>query len=244
MSTNTRVYRSRLAVIAALRRNGGRIRSEGGYATALLAREAGREGDQRAFVGLLNDMEREGWIVRDTKAKRTFEIIEGDVPEYVEQKLIDAGFDQRDRMTEVFEEATAPEPAEDPADGVQSEPEATPDADAVASAILRQVVELLTAGKPDDRLQAERDEFSSRLAATVEENQRLRKQLREAHDAKQSVEDVALARLREVEGLRQRLAAAEANLKAAQRNARIDVDAEVRRGIETFMREAPRPGNA
>jgi regulator of replication initiation timing len=107
---------------------------------------------------------------------------------------------------------------------------------AVATALLARVVEVLSKGVEGPQvaqLQAALDAAAERLGTQVDYAGKLRRDLRAAGD-----EVVALRQERD--GLRERLRAAEHNLKVAtsQDSQRI-IDAEVRRQLDRMMRQAP-----
>jgi hypothetical protein len=108
-------------------------------------------------------------------------------------------------------------------------------ASAVATALLAQVVQVLTKGPQGqlDQLQAALDDVQHRLGTSTSFVDRLRRQNREQAD-----EIIALRRERD--GLRQRTRAAESNLSAAlSSDAQAVIDAEVRRQLDRLMRAKP-----
>lgn len=110
-------------------------------------------------------------------------------------------------------------------------------AHSVATAMLTQVVEIISAGTSDSpllpALRAEITELEDRLGHQVGYADKLRRQLRDAGD-----EIVALKHERD--GLRQRLRSAEHNLKVAtSADAQRIIDVEVRRQLDRMMRQAP-----
>jgi hypothetical protein len=129
----------------------------------------------------------------------------------------------------------------DSADSAPVEPELAPIevelANAVATALLAQVVEIISTGGNAHselrRLQLDVEGLRERLGTQVAYVDRLRRDLRDAGDE--------IAALKgERDGLRQRLRSTEYNLKAATSgDARRIIDAEVRRQVDRVMREVP-----
>lgn len=108
---------------------------------------------------------------------------------------------------------------------------------AVATALLAQVVEIISTGNGSPaalkRLQVDYEAIVSRLGEQTTYGDRLRRQLREAGD---EIHALKLER----DGLRVRLRVAEHNLRvAAGADANRIIDAEVRRQVDRFMRETP-----
>lgn len=108
----------------------------------------------------------------------------------------------------------------------------------IAMSLLTEVITLIQSGNVDDQrliiLRKELDQTQNRLAQRLEENDRMRQQLRAAGD------EIAALKV-ERDGLRQRNRLLEHNLNEASKNAGREVSAEVNRRIEQFMRERPNP---
>jgi regulator of replication initiation timing len=135
---------------------------------------------------------------------------------------------------------TATDPA--PVVEVDEEPMELQVASAVATALLTQVIEIISAGPmvtvTNDspqvaELQADIRQAHARLAQRLEENDKLRRELR-------AVRDEHAATIFERDGLRQRLKATEYNLERALKgdNQRIIMD-EVHREVDRMMRAKP-----
>jgi regulator of replication initiation timing len=114
----------------------------------------------------------------------------------------------------------------------------------VAMSLLTTVVEIISAGTPEQaneanrQLRSELETVSGRLAQRLEENERLRRQLREVGDELQSMRY-------ERDGLRQRLRNTESNLTAALKGDQQRlINNEVQKRIDQFMRAAPKGANA
>lgn len=108
---------------------------------------------------------------------------------------------------------------------------------AVATALLTQVVEIISTGKsaaPElGRLRLDVEALEERLGVQVGYVDKLRRDLREAGD------EIAALKV-ERDGLRQRLRAAEHNLRVATgADAARIIDAEVQRQVDRIMRERP-----
>lgn len=110
----------------------------------------------------------------------------------------------------------------------------------VAMSLLTTVVEIISAGSSDAvdervrQLTADMADISSKLGQRLEDNDRLRRQLRTAGD-----EIVALRHERD--GLRSRLRATEANLTAALKgDAVIAINGEIQRRVDAIMRSTPK----
>lgn len=109
-------------------------------------------------------------------------------------------------------------------------------ASAVATALLAQVVEVLskgTGGPQEAQLRRDLDSMAERLGTQVDYVGKLRRDLRASGDE-------VLALRQERDGLRERLRQTEANLKAAtSQDAQRIIDAEVQRQLDRMMREKP-----
>lgn len=110
----------------------------------------------------------------------------------------------------------------------------------VAMSLLTTVVEIIAAGSTaavDERvkrLQGDMADISQKLGSRLEENDRLRRQLRSAGD-----EITALRHERD--GLRSRLRATEANLTAALKGDAVQaINGEIQRRVESIMRVSPK----
>jgi regulator of replication initiation timing len=112
----------------------------------------------------------------------------------------------------------------------------------VAMELLTRVVEIISAGSASGmtdaklrQLQTEYETVTNRLGQRLEENDRMRKQLR------QTGEELAAVKL-ERDGLRQRLRQTEANLNSALKGESAHaVTTEVMKRVDRIMRETPRP---
>jgi len=191
----------------------------GGRATANLYDAAVPRGytrGRRSLIQLLNSPAMAPAIARDVYAKTTRRIALTTVPRRWADKLQAAHPSTNGPEPEPVEAAPiVPEPDADDYTG-----EAIHDDDAlrleiaqsVATALLGQVVDIISTGKPDTTrvVTLERDlaEASTRLANAVEESERQRRKVREVGDELAAVKH-------ERDGLRQRVKAAEANLDRA-----------------------------
>lgn len=244
---------TRRAVVHALADAGGSMSDPSGRVTAPLFEAAGLAMTSGGRSDMLKCLDNDGWILRDTRAKRTYEIVLCDDHPQVAAILAHRQTEAHGSLVEAMrergavheEEPERPEVVErfaaDQAAGIEALTAPTPDADAVADAILRRVARLLDldpdAGNYVDaeahaRALEDREEIVARLGVTVEENQRLRTRLRD-------VQDELIAVRAERDGLRQQKRQLQENLKAAVRENGGVVDHEVRRRIEAFMRETP-----
>lgn len=112
----------------------------------------------------------------------------------------------------------------------------------VAMELLTRVIEIVAAGDSggmrDTRirqLQTDMESVTGRLAQRLEENDRMRKQLRETGEELQAVKS-------ERDSLRQRLRQTEANLNAALKGESAHaVTTEVMKRVDRIMRETPKP---
>jgi regulator of replication initiation timing len=201
------------------------------------------------------------FVERDTNGKRTYEVRLIAVAErwlpYLSR--IESAAPTRDADPTGTDDAASPaasvpEPAADAIPGgdvsanghsSDSAVAAVPDrqpvevelTNAVATALLTQVVEIISTGKsaaPElGRLRLDVEALEERLGVQVEYVSSLRKSIREAGD------EIAALKV-ERDGLRQRLRAAEHNLKVATgADAQRIIDAEVRRQLDHMMRRPP-----
>lgn len=130
-----------------------------------------------------------------------------------------------------------PAPDEAPAD--YAPPVELEIASSVAMALLTQVVEIISAGSPADTdrrvkaLKADFDNVAEKLAKRLEENERMRRSIRELGD------EVVAVRA-ERDGLRTRLRLAEANLeRATNADAQRFINEQVQKELAKVMRAAP-----
>lgn len=231
---------TRRALVRALADAGGLVRDKSGRATSILFDRAGMGHlSSKGRIHQIAGLEADGWVLRDSRAKRTYEIVLVDDQPQVQKILRHfASLDEPEPEPEPMPEL--PKIPVGPPDWEEVAPEpAAPTADEVATAILRKVStlldvdvdELVSKDRMEEAIDA-RNEFSARLGVTVEENQRLRTRLRDVQDELAAVKA-------ERDKLRKDKLQVEANLKAALRGTGGEVDAEVRRRIEAFMRQTP-----
>jgi regulator of replication initiation timing len=109
----------------------------------------------------------------------------------------------------------------------------------VAMSLLTTVVEIISAGTGaavDEKvraLQSDLNDIAGKLSARLEDNDRMRRQLRQAGDEIQALRY-------ERDGLRSRLRATEANLTAALKGDAVQaINGEIQRRVESIMRVAP-----
>jgi hypothetical protein len=109
----------------------------------------------------------------------------------------------------------------------------------VAMSLLTTVVEIISAGtgaQVDEKvraLQSDLNDVMGKLSARLEDNDRMRRQLRQAGDEIQALRY-------ERDGLRSRLRATEANLTAALKGDAVQaINGEIQRRVESIMRVAP-----
>lgn len=243
---------ARARIALALLDAGGEISDPKGRVTAKIAEMAG-SASANACASLLARMEDEGEVVRDTKqaAKRTYSVAVVELLPATQRRV-----DELRRKRVIEQAAAEPEPEPEPEPEVAPEPEPAPvaasaevaalEADEVALAILRQIgglLELRDAQVAESQnselmlqrieyLTAERDEARERLAATLEENQRLRQRNRDAGDELRAKTTQIQGLIREREDLR-------GNLQRIMRDQTSVVGGEVRKQIERFMQERP-----
>jgi regulator of replication initiation timing len=112
----------------------------------------------------------------------------------------------------------------------------------VAMSLLTTVVEIISAGtgaQVDEKvrsLQGDLNDALSKLSARLEDNDRMRRQLRQAGDEIQALRY-------ERDGLRSRLRATEANLTAALKGDAVQaINGEIMRRVDSIMRVAPTTG--
>lgn len=234
--TETRVTNARVAVIEALQRVGGELRSDDGQATHELHRALGERVTAKALVQHLKRMEDAGLIEREVRGKRTYAIsvIGGGF-------LRDGGPVTVQKDTDNGGKVSVPErrlPAR-PASGdtaIESPIRGPVDYTVLASALLDRVGEILAAGSPQDMEQVvqELELARQRLYATTEANQR--------QVAKMLALGEELAAVKEErDGLRTRLRAAEHNIQAMLKTGQVNGPGErAFKALERFMQEKPR----
>lgn len=235
-------------ILRALWNHGAYEDRQSGRATGMLAADAGLAGAQ--VTPVLASPAMEPCLERELNGRRTYWIRLVALPEkwlqFVEPPAV------------ADEEPAAPEPADIEAGSVDSEELEAPGSDqldaepgeagsdpapalevshAVALSLLTQVVEIITAGRGDahelSRMRLDVVDLSERLGGQVSESDKLRRQLRETGDE-------LLALRQERDGLRQRLRIAEHNLTVATSgDVQRVIDTEVRKRLDTMMRQAP-----
>lgn len=248
--------RSRLAVLKALYRHGV-IVDRSGFAMGHLA-ERVREFDALSFNvnAVLTAPTMQHCVERVTKGRRTMRIALVALPatwlRHVEGALHSEGppeptVEMTDAVEAVGDAVHPPAPQlEKPMiDVYQPEPaeSRTPIelevAGAVATALMAQVVEIIAhngsnvLAVKNRQLHEENISLGKRLGEQVSYVDRLRREVREAQDQ-------LAATISERDGLRQRLASAEHNLKVAtSADAQRLIDAEVHRQVDKLMRQRP-----
>jgi hypothetical protein len=247
---------SRRAVLGCLWNHGKYEDRKSGKATRLLIDDASKEGYGGQSPSALNALFKSdamiGAVERDINGKRTYRVQLTAVCETWLSKLQANGYKMnvdahKTTLAEpVVEEVEQVEEVEDEApaevlDVYQPEPDVLElqVSHAVARSLLTQVVEIINAGVEitrDDRVnELERDLSMAhqRLASRLEENDKLRRKVRQ-------LEDELAAAHTERDGLRGRLRAAEYNLEKAMSsdNQRI-IMAEVHREMDKIMRAKP-----
>lgn len=268
MAERKPVYRVRAEVVAALMRHGGTIKHAGGRATSRLVEEMAAYGwhaNIKTFGHLLSDMEEDGQILRDTKAKRTYEIALGDVPDNVMRRVKDLGLVT---STPEPEPEPAPEPEPEPESVIETEAAPAPalegeqaptppetvappvDVDQLAAALLRQVARTLdsqtiTPEEVND-LRRAAEHFEAETVQAVQARDEMSRRLAETLEENQrfrrklsEATDLANARRTQIERLVREKNELDANLKAAIKASGSVVDAEVRKRLERVMRAAP-----
>ena len=209
--------RPRIAVTQALEKHGP-ITDDQGRATAKLAALTGHN---TGLTNLLTDMEKEGLIIRHIKGKRCYEIIVGELPEdwphYQPEYL---GIEELAHVESSV-----------PIGSPYVEPE--PDVMQLADAVLKRVAEILAM---PEKYQSDQE----RLASVLEDNDRLRNQVKALEIRVQEASDTVTAKQLEANGLRQRVRELEANLEAATQKSNRVVDYEVQKQLAKIMQEKPR----
>jgi regulator of replication initiation timing len=215
----------------------GPVEHPSGIATSVLADQLASVDSSRQLPAVLSSPVMAQCVARTTRGKRTFRIELVAIPrEWWKHLRLDtapapAPIDLTDDTDTDIEPPTltlAPPP----------DPALDPDiASAVAIALLAQVAEIITTGNGGtgalDALRATVTDVETRLGQQVAYTDKLRRQLRDAHDT-----NAALTVERD--GLRSRLRAAERNLTAATSadTARI-IDTEVARKLAAIMEAKP-----
>lgn len=216
------VSRQRLAVIGALRSVGGNVEDKSGRATAVLKTKMPGAPNDKALSALLANMDRDGVIERDIRGKRTFGIT-----------LVGyAGYEESEGSLGKVE-PVAPIPQIEPVVVPVPTPQAPtplPNYDRLAHALLIEVGSILANGKATGK-----DELLIRVHSLTQANLRLSRRVEIA-------EDLVVAKDRELEGLRKRLAQAEINIAKMLKQAGVNglpMDGKSQRAIERFMQERP-----
>lgn len=249
---------SRIAILTALWEH-GQFTDKSGRASRPVIEAAQRHGykptEAGAYLSVINAPVFAPCIRREMNGKRTFKVQLVALPESwlaqmpkINGTKVHPAVPERDATEEgtgagsVQGEALLPPPPTDPVPATEPVEEPALEiqvANAVATALLTQVIEILSA-KPADvvgpqmlELQKDLAVAQSRLAQRLEENEKLRRVLRQTQD------ELAAAHY-ERDGLRQRLRAAEHNLEQAMKGDRNQVVmAEVHREIDKMMRAKP-----
>lgn len=213
----TQTYYAEL-LIAALEEAGGRIENPSGFAQSTLVRAAGLTTGQSSAV-IAHLVERDV-MRRERRGKRVYWIAL--VPE--EHRRPPEG------------EPPRPDPVVAPTPPAEAKPVVVsadnPTANEIAAALLARVLEVI-----DRKEQTAID--SDRLAATLEENGRLRVQLRSAEANAERDRKQIEALGNERNGLRRRVQTLESNLTAATKDVKHVVDEQVQQRLAAFMQERP-----
>jgi hypothetical protein len=250
----------RCEVLAALMRLGGSTCDKSGRATRNVWAEIGSP--DRSMLGLtalLRSMENDGQIIRDAKAKRTYEIALGDVAEHTLKRIHDLGLATTppeiidlDALTATETAPFVPVEATSDHNGNGSVPHdgselghvaaLSLDVNPLADAILRRVGEILAGDNPQviaeelhlqvELAQEETKQAQERLAVILEENQVLRRKAEEAGTE-------ARMQHKRADGLAVRVAQVETNLAAVLRPGARVLDDTARRELTRLMQAAP-----
>lgn len=214
------LLRSRRILVRTLYNSDGVVTNDSGRATAHLMNMAGLLGDstQSAVASVLKAMEKDGWIEREVRGKRTFAISLNPEAKDV-SRLID------------YFESEKPEEEE----VVEVTPEANDtsivDAANVADELLLRVVEILNNPTSEDlhhRL-GEQTEYANTMRA------RCTKMEKEIQEMKTSLE----AKDARIAALNREKTQLESNLRAALKQEKSVVGSGIR-ALERFMQEIPR----
>lgn len=235
----------RAPVVGALWRH-GRYEHRTGFATAKLAADAGLE--LRQCGAVLKAPVMDFCIDASRRGKRTYHLQLIALPERWIERVIDSEPALRVVPHETIEAThtelvplTHTPLTPSPLSVIDIDQPALEVAQAVATALLAQVVDIISHGHASgaevEQLRVELAALSARLGDQVGDSQKLRRQLREASDELVAVKE-------ERDGLRRRAMIAEQNLKTATSgDVNRMIDAEVRKRLDKLMREVPRPGH-
>jgi hypothetical protein len=172
------------------------------------------------------------------------ETIDEPVPELVDEMPVDQGDQEAAEL--VAAQILPPEPVDRTTDDFDDSPLTAPTlelevASQVAMALLTQVVEIISTGSPEAtdmrirKLEADYADVSHKLSLRLNENDVLRRQIREVQDTNQAIRH-------ERDGLRGRVRSLEANLQAALKgDAAAAVNGLVQKKIDEIMRAQPTP---
>lgn len=212
----------------------GRFEDRSGFAAAKLA-EAARifePGFDSGSSSILSAPSLAACVERQTKARKTYSVQLVAMPSrWIEQLGLTTPEPEPEPVEELATVIEMPAPIEEP----PTVP--TEMANAVATALLARVVEVLATGSASGpqlaKALADLETASQRLYSQTEYAERLRRQRDEAGDM------IAALKV-EVDGLRRRLRETEHNLSVATgADAQRIIDAEVRKQLDKLMRQAP-----
>jgi hypothetical protein len=209
-------------IIEALERLGGTVERSNGTCTSALVEATGLAPLQ--VTTSLKRLGTAGKVERLIKGKRTYAVVlVGYVPPepVVEPEPVE---------TAAHNGAGAPQ-TDDVDVSAEERPGETPSVnyDELAHRLLARVMKIV----------ANPDEVKVRLAETLEENQRWRRKNAELEAERDQAQANYRRVARERDGLRERVRVLEDNMNAAVKGGTRIVDAEVRKRIDHFMREAP-----
>lgn len=264
-------FRSKLGLVRALWHHGTFRSANGRATIAFhsIAEQYGYLGSAVAISGAVNDPLNVPAFSRQTKGKRTYAISLVALPETWYKRMLE--IDELDPDPEPDEPEPIPEPSQGDRDAAEAvaelvmpepdglelvidlpeyvpppEPELEPSpllevSATVAMALLTQVVEIISAGSPEQtdqrvrKLSQDVSDLADKLAKRLTENDSLRRKARELGDELNAVKY-------ERDGLRTRLRMTEHNLsQALKSDVMAQVNERVMRELEKVMRVVPSP---
>ena len=226
----------------------GEITDKSGKASITLHKKLSRDGASShpfAVANLMQGTINRAAFEREIRGRRTFRIKLVALPERWYRKLQE---DISKTFPAIRTEGTIvwtppppePEPIEEPAPVEQSSPVLDIEiASQVAMSLLTTVVEIISNGKPEAidskvrTLQANLDTVAERLGERIQDNERLRRDLRQAGDEIHALKH-------ERDGLRRELRATQTNLSAALKGEALTaINHEITKRVDQFMRATP-----
>ena len=220
------LFSTRRALVFALLVNGNCIQDPSGRATSKLFDAATIDLRKQSRAGMIKTLEEDGWIIRDTKAKRTYEIVLcAEHPDVA--RLRDFYYSEVEKIEE------PEDPAPEVIDVVEEETPKAADTSAfdVADALILRMVDILNNPTNED--------IQHRLGEQIEECQRLRRRLELAEGEKDELTTRLHASQTRVRALTEEKNQLESNLRAALRQEGV-VAGQGLRALERFMQERPR----